>query len=70
LNNCYFYIDESLPIEDQVVESICVDCHKKSYKDKPCWFWHGENLGYGPWDIKCKVCNNFIHNYTGSKVDQ
>lgn len=70
MKNCYFYIDQSLPVEDQRVDSICLECYEKSYKDKPCWFWNGENLGYGPWDIKCNICNNFIHNYSRSEVDK
>ena len=62
--NCFFYIDSSLKQEEQKIQSICVDCYNNKHKNKKCWFWNGEKLGYGPWQINCDYCNSVIHEYS------
>ena len=67
--DCFFYIDTSLEKDKQIIQSICIDCYEKSFKNKNCWFWNGQKLGYGPWNIKCDICNGFINQFTRSSVD-
>ncbi len=67
--DCFFYIDTSLDKDKQKIQSICVECYNKNFKDKNCWFWNGKNLGYGPWDINCDICNCFINEIYRSKID-
>jgi hypothetical protein len=59
--NCYFFVDESKPLEEQVVDCLCETCHDKM-PDKG-WFWEGSRHGYGPFDFVCGVCGYVIHKH-------
>lgn len=56
--NCYFYIDEAVPIDEQVMSCMCVSCHDKNPLG---WFWEGSKHGYGPYDLDCDICGSCIH---------
>ena len=58
--NCYFFIDEALPVEEQVMNCMCVACHEKQPKG---WFWEGARQGYGPYDLDCDICGSQIHRH-------
>jgi hypothetical protein len=56
---CYFWIDNSVPFEEQVVVAICESC-QNSKQLKNAWFWQDK---YGNFDINCHICNCAIHNF-------
>lgn len=62
--DCFFYTDEELPLEEQKIRAMCVDCHLKY--PKIGWFWEGSRLGYGPFVFACKKCGCIIYE---PKVD-
>jgi hypothetical protein len=53
---CFFWIDNSLNEEDQIVVAICEECQKTQKKEN-AWFWKD---GYGNFDVNCHICNCFI----------
>lgn len=55
--SCYFWIDISLPEDEQYMGVLCTECFDK-YKQG--WFWDGSK-GYGPFDYICDKCNKIIH---------
>lgn len=60
MENCYFWIDESLHEGARGIKALCEKCHKK--KDANFgWFWEGSKLGYGPFDFVCSDCEHIIH---------
>ena len=58
MENCYFWIDSTLPEEKQCIETICLDCFEKYQQG---WFWNGSEKGYGPFDYICDKCSKIIH---------
>jgi len=57
--SCYFYVDGTLPPEQQRMQPMCLDCHNK-LESKVGSYWDG-SLGYGPFDFICGVCDKVIH---------
>lgn len=57
--NCYFYTDCTLPVSEQTIQVMCVNCHVKN--PDLGWFWEGSKMGYGPFDFICNVCGYVIH---------
>lgn len=58
--NCYFWIDNSIPEDERVFNIYCEGCRNKN-PDKNCWFWEGSIKGYGPYDYVCDECGKVIH---------
>lgn len=58
--DCYFFPDLSVSEENRKMLAICVACQKKHGPDH-AWFYLGSVNGYGPWNIKCCQCGDFIH---------
>lgn len=64
VNNCYFWIDQSIPEDNRGISVICENCHKKN--PDIGWFWDG-NKGYGPYKIVCDLCQFVVHEDSASK---
>jgi len=58
--NCYFFVDGSVPEDEQKMAALCEACHDK-YHQELGWFWPGASKGYGPYDIICTFCKKVIH---------
>jgi len=58
--DCYFWIDQSLPEDEQFMNVLCVECHNGKYPQLG-WFWEGSTKGYGPYDFTCGVCGKLVH---------
>jgi hypothetical protein len=58
-NDCYFYIDTSLPENEQKVAGVCTDCQRIK-KFEPVWYWSGKR-GYGDYDLCCSICKKPIY---------
>jgi hypothetical protein len=58
--DCYFWIDEKLPENEQKINILCEKCQLKN--PDLGWFWEGSKLGYGPFDFICSKCNHIIHS--------
>ena len=56
--NCYWYINEELPPDQQTMLAMCVDCNKDKNTG---WFWHGKASGYGDYDLYCSICKRTIY---------
>lgn len=57
--DCYFYVDSSLPENQREINVLCVECYKKNSIN--AWLWEGSRMGYGPYDFICKNCGHEIH---------
>jgi hypothetical protein len=58
--NCYFWLDASLPQEQQIFNVMCEKCHEKN--PNVGWFWEGSEKGYGPFDFVCKTCGHVVYS--------
>ena len=58
--DCYFWIDQSVPEDKQKMNVLCVKCHDEKYPQLG-WFWGGSKKGYGPFDFICEICGKVIH---------
>jgi len=56
--NCYWYIDESVPENEQKISAMCEQCHKTKQAG---WFWKGKEQGYGDYDVSCSLCKTPIY---------
>ena len=54
--NSYWFVDGEG--EDAKVCATCEFCAKKEQKG---WFWEGKRLGYGDYDLFCKICGDTIY---------
>jgi len=57
--DCYFWIDQSIPYEDRKMNPVCIKCREEKRPDID-WFWRGSKLGYGPFDFICCFCGHEI----------
>jgi len=62
--DCFFYTEESLPLEQQKIKVMCVECKKKN--PDLGWFWEGSRLGYGPFVFVCSKCGTIISEPKGA----
>lgn len=58
--NCYFWIDNTVPEEQRMMNVMCVECHDTKHPTLEAWFWEGAK-GYGPYDFICDECGKVIH---------
>lgn len=58
--DCYFFIDPSVPYKDRKLSVLCVQCHNDQMPDTGM-FYLGSQEGYGPFDFKCCICGKYIH---------
>lgn len=57
--DCYLYMDETIPEEERTMNVLCEKCHLKF--PGLGWFWEGSKLGYGPFDFTCNKCGHLVH---------
>lgn len=57
--DCYLWMDESIPEEERTMNVLCEQCHPK-YPGLG-WFWEGSRLGYGPFEFVCNKCGHVVH---------
>jgi len=53
--NCYWY--SKVINGEEVMKACCVECNNP---DTTSFFWYGEELGYGDYDLFCSKCNEPI----------
>lgn len=58
--DCYLWIDESVPEDERTMNVLCMECSKKF--PGLGWFWEGSRLGYGPFEFACEKCGHIVHN--------
>jgi hypothetical protein len=63
MEDCFFYIDESAPVENRTITVMCCKC-RMNHPDLG-WFWEGSKLGYGPFNFVCKTCGHVIYTPKG-----
>lgn len=59
--DCYFFLDESVPEDERKMKVLCVTCQKEKMPDTG-WFWKGSSLGYGPFNFICSLCGHIIYS--------
>jgi hypothetical protein len=57
--DCYFFIDEKVPLQERTMSVLCTECHDT--KMPVGMFYRGSQDGYGPFEFKCCVCQKIIH---------
>lgn len=62
--DCYFYIDENTKKENKTMSVLCTECYKKNPIG---WYWPGKTKGYGPFDINCTSCGNYVNKINEEK---
>ena len=67
MDNCYFFVDETVSLEKRKISILCVECHDTKMPDKGM-FYDGKN-GYGQFDYKCCSCGNIIHKGKNEHTD-
>lgn len=58
--DCYIWIDESVPEDEQRMNICCEKCHLQY--PKLGWFWEGSKLGYGPFEFICNKCGHIVYD--------
>ena len=58
--DCYFFVDPQIPLEDQCMSILCISCHDKDMPDTG-WFYKGSEEGYGPFDYQCCKCGKCVY---------
>jgi len=69
IQNCYFYVDNTLPEEEQKISVMCLKCHDEKYP-KVGWFWNAQEKGYGPFKYICSKCQNTIYQSPSYKDEK
>lgn len=67
-NDCYFFIDENVPIEQRKILVLCVECHDS--KMPQGMFYQGSKEGYGPFNYKCCQCGKLVHQARDNEETQ
>jgi hypothetical protein len=60
VEDCFFFIDYSVPETEQKMSVLCIDC--QSIFKIEAWLYRGTENGYGPFDYKCCKCDKLIHS--------
>lgn len=58
--DCYFFIDPTIPEDVRTMSVVCVECHDQYIPDTG-WFYRGSQDGYGPYDYQCCKCGKLVH---------
>lgn len=58
--DCYLWIDETVPEKQRTMNVLCIECSKKF--PGLGWFWEGSRRGYGPFDFICKKCGHIVNH--------
>ncbi len=56
--DCVWFLDSSVPEDEQKMQAMCLECHKKH---KLGWYWNGSSIGYGDYDLNCCFCETALH---------
>lgn len=67
--DCYFFVDLSIPEEERTISVMCVKCHDEEMPETG-WFYRGSAEGYGPFDYQCELCGQFVHKVSDDEDDQ
>jgi len=59
--NCYFIVEKSEINGKEKMTPLCLKCRDEKFPDRG-WYWEGKKNGYGPFLIKCKYCQEIIHD--------
>jgi len=59
--DCYFFVDESVPLQERKMSVLCVECHDNKMPETGM-FYHGSKEGYGPFDYKCCICGQLVND--------
>lgn len=59
--DCFFFIDTSIPEDEQHMSVLCVECHDAYYPKDFGWFYRGSIEGYGPFEYRCERCQKAIY---------
>ena len=65
--DCYFYTEEELPPDQQLIRVLCMGCHEKN--PDLGWFWQGSKLGYGPFLFACNKCGHVVYQPKGENEE-
>jgi len=68
MNDCYFFVDEEVPLKEQKISVLCVECHDTKMPETGM-FYQGSKEGYGPFNYKCCLCGNLVHESDESNED-
>jgi hypothetical protein len=60
--DCYFFIDESIPEDIRPISALCLLCYKEKQVG---WFWEGSKRGYYKYNINCSKCGKEIYKIEG-----
>lgn len=58
--SCFWFYDKALPEAEQKMKAVCIDCQKKHQIQG--WYWDGENIGYGNYNLNCEFCQTILSN--------
>lgn len=67
--NCYFFVDPTVPEEERTISVMCVKCHDEEMPETG-WFYRGSEEGYGPFDYQCELCGKFVHKVSDDEDDK
>lgn len=65
MQDCYFFIDESVPEKERKMSVLCVECHDTKLPNG--MFYKGSKDGYGPFTYKCCICGKIVHEPNNRK---
>ena len=66
--DCYFFVDQSVPEEEQTMSVLCIECHDEK-SPTIGWFYKGSTEGYGPFEYKCELCDKVIYKGDSEEDD-
>lgn len=58
---CFWFINEDKPETEQSMQACCVNCQQLS--NIKGWYWPGDQIGYGDYNLNCSFCNKIINEY-------
>ena len=60
MDDCYFFVDHTVPLEQRKISVLCVECHDTKMPDTGM-FYNGSKEGYGPFEYKCCLCGKIVN---------
>jgi hypothetical protein len=61
----YWWRDESLPEEKQLMHALCTQCHDERGIG---YYWPGKTAGYGDYDLECFLCGKDIYKRETNQI--